>query len=173
MSNHHSRGWSRGPDREKRTLMLAVRRALEQGSHRVTLWVGSSWAFALAVSAVVLWAISGPLFHYSDTWQLIINTSTTVVTFLIVFLLQRSQNKDSQAVHIKLNEIVAALEGASNRLIDVESLSEDELETLHKHFERLSQMACAESQISRSHSVEEAEERHHLKMASTRGLTRH
>src|SRR5688500_3997045 len=99
-------------------------RWLEIGSHRVTEWVGSSWAFGIACAAVVVWALSGPLFGYSDTWQLIINTSTTVITFLVVFLLQRSQNKDSKAIHIKLNEIVAVLEGASNRLIDVEDLTE-------------------------------------------------
>ena len=134
-----------------------LRRLLEHGSHRVTQWVGSSWAFGIAVTAVLAWAISGPFFGYSDTWQLIINTSTTVVTFLIVFLLQRSQNKDSQAIHIKLNEIVAVLEGASNRLIDVEDLSEDELNILHEHFQRLSEMARLESSLSKSHSVEEAE----------------
>jgi len=147
---------------------IQVRRLLEEGSHRVTQWVGSSWAFALAVAAVIAWAISGPFFGYSDTWQLIINTSTTVITFLIVFLIQRSQNKDSRAIHIKLNEIVAALEGASNRLIDVEDLSEDELQTLHRHFQKLSEMARRESSLSKSHSVEEAEERHHSKLASKR-----
>jgi low affinity Fe/Cu permease len=142
-----------------------IRRALERGSHQVTQWVGSSWAFAIALAAVLLWAVSGPLFGYSDTWQLIINTSTTVITFLIVFLLQRSQNKDSQAIHIKLNEIVAVLEGASNRLIDVEDLSEDDLETIHAHFQKLANMARAEGSISESHSVEEAEGRHQAKIA--------
>ncbi len=98
---------------------------------------GSSGAFALAVAVVLVWAATGPVFHYSDTWQLVINTGTTVMTFLMVFLIQRSQNKDSQAVHLKLNEIVAALEGASNRLIDVESMSEAELQTLHAYYQRL------------------------------------
>src|SRR5688572_20186054 len=104
---------------------------LERSSHRVTEWVGSSWAFGIAVGGVIVWAASGPFFDYTDTWQLLINTTTTVVTFLVVFLLQRSQNKDSKAIHIKLNEIVAVLDGASNRLIDVEDLSEAELQTLH------------------------------------------
>lgn len=142
-----------------------LQRLLEEGSRRVTEWVGSSWAFGIAFSAVIAWAVSGPLFHYSDTWQLIINTSTTVVTFLVVFLLQRSQNKDSKAIRIKLNENVAVLEGASNRLIDVEVLTEDELQTLHTHFQKLSEMAQRESSLSQSHSIEEAEERHHVKAA--------
>jgi low affinity Fe/Cu permease len=142
-----------------------VQRLLEEGSRRVTEWVGSSWAFGIAFGAVIAWGVSGPLFHYSDSWQLIINTTTTVVTFLVVFLLQRSQNKDSKAIHIKLNEIVAALEGASNRLIDVEDLTEDELQTLHAHFQKLSEMAQRESTLSQSHSIEEAEERHHVKAA--------
>src|ERR1043166_6952364 len=92
--------------------------------------VGSSWAFIFAVCIIVAWGITGPLFHYSDTWQLVINTSTTIVTFLMVFLIQRTQNKDAQAIHLKLNEIVAALEGARNNLIDVEDLTEGEIATL-------------------------------------------
>ena len=138
---------------------------LERSSHRVTEWVGSSWAFGIAFGGVIAWAASGPFFDYSDTWQLLINTTTTVVTFLVVFLLQRSQNKDSKAIHIKLNEIVAVLDGASNRLIDVEDLSEAELQTLHAHFQKLAQMAQRESSLSQSHSIEEAEERHHVKAA--------
>jgi low affinity Fe/Cu permease len=145
-------------------MAIPIRKALERCSHRVTQWVGSSWAFAIAFAAVIVWAVSGPLFGYSDTWQLIINTSTTVITFLVVFLLQRSQNKDSQAIHIKLNEIVAVLEGASNRLIDVEDLSEDELATIHAHFQKLADLARAEGSISKSHSVEEAKGRHQAKI---------
>jgi low affinity Fe/Cu permease len=137
---------------------------LERLSHRVTLWVGSSRAFAIAVAVVVVWAASGPLFHYSDTWQLVINTGTTVVTFLVVFLIQRSQNKDSLALHIKLNEIVAVLEGASNRLIDVEDLTEKELNVLHAHFQKLAEMAKRDTSLTRSHSIEEAEARHEEKL---------
>ena len=96
----------------------------------------------------------------------------SVITFLIVFLIQRSQNKDARAIHIKLNEIVAVLEGASNRLIDVEDLSEEELQTLHRHFEKLSEMARRDSSLSKSHSVEEAEERHHSKLGSKRSSKR-
>ncbi len=132
---------------------------LERVSKAATRAAGSSGAFALAIAVVLVWAATGPVFHYSDTWQLVINTGTTVVTFLMVFLIQRSQNKDSQAVHLKLNEIVAALEGASNRLIDVESMSEAELKTLHAYYRRLVALTREELSLTRSHSVEEAEKR--------------
>ncbi len=107
---------------------------LERFSVKVTEATGTSAAFIIALSVVLIWIVTGPIFHFSDTWQLVINTGTTIVTFLMVFLIQRSQNKDALAIHLKLNEIVAALEGASNRLIDVEDLTEEEIETLHKHF---------------------------------------
>ena len=132
---------------------------LERVSKAATRAAGSSGAFALAIGVVLVWAATGPVFHYSDTWQLVINTGTTVVTFLMVFLIQRSQNKDSQAVHLKLNEIVAALEGASNRLIDVESMSEAELQTLHAYYQRLVVLTREELSLTQSHSVEEAEKR--------------
>jgi low affinity Fe/Cu permease len=137
---------------------------LEAASRAVTQWTGSSWAFALAVLVVVVWLVTGPVFHYSDTWQLVINTGTTVVTFLMVFLIQRSQNKDSRAIHLKLNEIVAALEGASNRLVDVEDLSEEELTTLHGYFCALSDMAKRDLSVTRSHSIEEAVAGHTQKL---------
>src|SRR5690349_8034711 len=90
----------------------------------VTRWTGSTWAFIAALAIIAAWGLTGPLFHYSDTWQLVINTGTTIVTFVMVFLIQRAQNKESLAVQLKLNEIVAAIEGASNRMISVEDLSE-------------------------------------------------
>jgi low affinity Fe/Cu permease len=136
---------------------------LEQVSAAVTRWAGSTNAFAWAGGVIVVWAALGPVFGYSNTWQLVINTGTTIVTFLMVFLIQRSQNKDALAIHLKLNELVAALDGASNRLIDVEALSEQELLTLHKHFSTLSRLAGAESDIAQSHSVEEADRRHSVK----------
>ena len=135
-------------------------RTLEKMARKVTAWTGSTSAFALSFSVVLVWVLTGPLFHYSDTWQLVINTGTTIVTFLMVFLIQRSQNKDSLALHLKLNEIVAAMKGASNRLIDVESLSERELRTLHEHYETLARMAKRDLDLLCSHSVEEAEHRH-------------
>ena len=150
--------------RNKRAGQSAFERRLESAARKVTSWTGSTSAFALSVSVVVVWVLTGPLFHYSDTWQLVINTGTTVVTFLMVFLIQRSQNKDSLALHLKLNEIVAAMKGASNRLIDVESLSERELRALHTHYETLARMAKRDIDLLCSHSVEEAEHRHRLKV---------
>jgi low affinity Fe/Cu permease len=141
----------------------AVGRALERVSYSVTRWTGSSWAFAAAALVILVWLASGPLFHFSDTWQLVVNTGTTVVTFLMVFLIQRGQNKDALALQLKLNEIVAALQGASNRLIDVESLSESELRVLQKHYQRLAAMAKQDSALGQSHSVDEAEARHRAK----------
>lgn len=142
----------------------AFERGLESAARKVTAWTGSTSAFALSVSVVLIWVLTGPLFHYSDTWQLVINTGTTVVTFLMVFLIQRSQNKDSLALHLKLNEIVAAVKGASNRLIDVESLSERELRALHVHYETLARMAKHDIDLLCSHSVEEAQHRHRRKV---------
>src|SRR6186997_1778775 len=109
-----------------------------KGTARVT---GRPSAFLLAVGVILIWLITGPLFHFSDTWQLVINTGTTVVTFLMVFLIQRAQNKDSLAIQLKLNEIVAAMPGASNRLIDVEDLSEAELMKLPPFYSRLAEIA--------------------------------
>src|SRR6185437_1758601 len=136
---------------------------LERWSTAITTWTGSTAAFGAALGIVILWAILGPVFHYSDTWQLVINTGTTIVTFLMVFLIERTQNKDSLAIQLKLNELVAAVEGASNRLIDVEDLSEEELRVLHKYYSRLAAMAKKEEEIGTSHSVEEADERHAAK----------
>lgn len=138
--------------------------ALERFSSRTTSAAGSTSAFSLAVAVVLGWLITGPLFGFSNTWQLVINTGTTIVTFLMVFLLQRSQNKESLAVQLKLNELVAAMEGASNRLIDIEDLSEKELQTLHDHFRQLVIMAKKDASLSESHSVEEAETRHSKKI---------
>lgn len=144
------------PKRKKNT----ISQKLERLSFKATDLSGTSGAFAVAVGIIVVWLLSGPFFGFSDTWQLIINTGTTIVTFLMVFLIQRAQNKDTRAVHLKLNELVAALQGASNRLIDVEGLSEDELRTLHRHFLKLAELAKRDTDVRNSHSVEEAESRH-------------
>ena len=125
-----------------------------------TRWTGSTLAFILATAFVVLWFVTGPMFHWSDTWQLVANTITTIVTFLMVFLIQRAQNKDAMAMQMKLNEVVAAIEGASNRLIGVEDLSEEELRTLHQHYAKLAEMAAKARRLTESHSIEEAEARH-------------
>ncbi len=136
---------------------------LEQISEAVTRWTGSTPALATAVAVIVAWALLGPLFHFSDTWQLVINTGTTIVTFLMVFLIQRTQNKEALAIHLKLNEIVAALEGASNRLIDAERFSEKELTQLHTHYRELARLSREDADVTESHSVEEARARHSRK----------
>lgn len=134
----------------------------ERFSQRMTHFTGSTTAFIIAFIVILAWLLTGPIFKFSDTWQLVINTGTTIVTFLMVFLIQRTQNKDSLAVQIKLNELVAAVDGASNRLVDVEDLSEEELEMLHEHFRKLAAMAKAFRDIKESHSIEEAERRHKI-----------
>lgn len=131
---------------------------LEKFSRAVTLWAGSSWAFAIAAGSIALWAATGPLFRYSEMWQLIVNTSTTIVTFLMVFLIQRSQNKESLAVQIKLNELLASQQGASNRLINVEDLNEEQIADLHKRFRRLSQRLATVTENTEPHSVSESPE---------------
>jgi low affinity Fe/Cu permease len=140
--------------------------ALERFSGAVTRWTGGGSAFAVACGVIIVWALTGPLFGFSDTWQLVINTGTTIVTFLMVFLIQRTQNKDSMAIQLKLNELVAAMQGASNRLIDVEDLSEAEMRVLHEHYGKLVAMAKHDLDLTKSHSVEEAETRHARKHRS-------
>ena len=150
----------------RRKQQNAFNRTLERLSTAVTRWTGGPSAFAIAFGIIMVWVFTGPLFGYSDTWQLVINTGTTIVTFLMVFLIQRSQNKDSLAVHLKLNELVAAVLGASNRLIDIEDLTEQELEVLHRHYTQLAAMAKKEATLTKSHSVEEAQARHALKLGT-------
>jgi low affinity Fe/Cu permease len=136
---------------------------LEKFARRATIWTGSSAAFALAVLVILVWGITGPVFKFSDTWQLVINTGTTIVTFLMVFLIQRAQNKDSLAVHLKLNELVAAVEGASNRLINVEELPEDDVAVLKRYYNRLVELARQDEKLTECHSIEEAAQRHMTK----------
>src|SRR5919112_1926291 len=136
---------------------------LEKFSYQATKATGTSVAFVMAVLVIVVWGITGPIFHYSDTWQLVINTGTTIVTFLMVFLIQRAQNKDALAIHLKLNEIVAAMEGASNRLIDVEDLSEAEIVALRTYYRKLIELAREDDVLTTTHSIEEAASRHGYK----------
>jgi low affinity Fe/Cu permease len=147
----------------KRTPPVPATGTLERLSTRIAKIACSTGAFAIALGVIVAWALLGPLFGFSDTWQLVINTGTTIITFLMVFLIQRSQNKESLAIHLKLNELVAAVEGASNRLVDVESLSEKELETLHRYYGELAALARTAAHVTESHSVEEARARHSAK----------
>lgn len=138
----------------------------EKAAIKATEFTGSTPALMIALITILVWIITGPLFNYSDTWQLVINTGTTIVTFLMVFLIQRTQNKDSKALHMKLNELVASLKGPSNRLVDVENIPEDDLETLQKFYSKLAEMSSKERNISDSHSIEEAELRHKEKLSS-------
>jgi low affinity Fe/Cu permease len=139
---------------------------LEGFSSWATAATGSTLGFSLAAAMIVVWLFTGPAFHYSDTWQLVMNTITSIITFLMVFLIQRSQNKESLAVQLKLNELVAAMQGSSNRLIDIEDLSEKELKTLQVHFRRLAEIAKKDEDLTRSHSIEEAETRQSWKRDS-------
>lgn len=124
---------------------------------------GSSWAFGCAMFVVVTWAATGPLFNFSETWQLVINTGTTIVTFLMVFLIQKAQNKDSLAIQLKLNELVASHEYASNRLVDVEGMTEDEMLVIQKYYVYLSKLTKKEESLRSSHSIDEAKEQHEFK----------
>ena len=134
--------------------------AFERFAHSMTRWTGSTATFLGALGIVAGWAVLGPVFGYSDTWQLVINTGTTIVTFLMVFLIQRTQNKDALAMQLKLNEIIAVIRGASNHLLNAEDLDEQELKTLHEHYGRLALLAQQERSLGESHSVEEADLRH-------------
>ncbi len=132
----------------------------EKIAQNATTFSGTTTAFIIAALVIVIWLITGPIFDFSDTWQLVINTGTTIITFLMVFLIQRTQNKDSKAIHLKLNELIASIKGPSNRLIDIENLSEDELATLHIFYHRLALLSKKEKDISVSHSIDEAHDLH-------------
>jgi low affinity Fe/Cu permease len=157
------------PQQRRKTIRAGL--FLENLAGGVAAWTGSSLAFGVALAVVIAWGLTGPIFHFSDTWQLVINTGTTIVTFLMVFLIQRAQNKDAQALHLKLNEIVAAVHGASNRLINVEDLTEEEIRLLHDHYERLSHLCRRDSALTESHSIEEAEARHRHKQERAAGIS--
>lgn len=135
----------------------------EKFSNAATAFTGSSTAFIIAFLTVVIWAVTGPVFHYSETWQLVINTGTTIITFLMVFLIQKAQNKDGKAIQLKLNELIAAHERASNRMVDIEDLTEKELDQLHKFYVTLAALSKQETDIHCSHSIDAAEEVNELK----------
>lgn len=138
-------------------------RWFNQIAAKVTHLAGRPLTSILAFCIVVVWAISGPIFNFSDTWQLVINTGTTIITFLMVFIIQQSQNKDTMAVQLKLNELISCSENASNRLIVVEDLTEEELEVLKKYYIKLSKLAARERNIRESHSIDEADRSHKAK----------
>lgn len=142
--------------------------AFDRFSSKVTQFTGRPVTFFSALAIVILWAILGPVFGFSDTWQLVINTGTTIITFLMVFVIQQSQNKDTVALHLKLNELIAATQGASNRLIDIEDLSEQELLALKNFYVKLARLAENEMDILSTHSVEEAYDNHNFKKSGPR-----
>jgi low affinity Fe/Cu permease len=144
----------------------------ERISDKITYWTGSAWAFTTAFSIIIIWGISGPIFNYSDTWQLVINTGTTIITFLMVFLIQKTQNKDSKAIQLKLNELLAASRHASNRMVDIEDLSETELDVLHKYYQKLSNAAEKDEDIHLSHSIDSAEKRSSEKASGKKRMGR-
>jgi len=125
----------------KRDFFCIVSDAFRVFARRSSAVLGSAWAFATAILIIIVWGITGPTFHFSDTWQLIINTGTTIVTFLMVFLIQNTQNRDAKAVHLKLDEIIRAIKGARNELVDLEDLSDEDLAALEKQFQRVREKA--------------------------------
>lgn len=142
---------------------MKTKNLFEKIATKITAWTGSSTAFAVAFGVILVWGISGPVFGYSDTWQLVINTSTTIITFLMVFLIQKSQNKDSKAIQLKLNELIAANKYASNRMVDIEDLSEAELDILHKFYQQLTDISKKDQDIHQSHSIDAARKLHEQK----------
>jgi len=141
----------------ERDFFCVVSDAFRCFAQRSSILLGSAWAFAAAVLAILVWILTGPTFHFSDTWQLIINTATTIVTFLMVFLIQNTQNRDAKAAHLKLDELIRAVEGARNQLVDLENLSDEDLKKLEEQFRRLRQHA--ESSRTRSSNGQSAKSR--------------
>jgi low affinity Fe/Cu permease len=137
--------------------------AFEKFASKVSKAAGSTTAFIGAFVIVVAWAVSGPIFNYSETWQLVINTGTTIITFLMVFLIQKAQNKDSLAIQLKLNELVASGERSSNSLVDIENMTEEEMVIIQKYYHRLAELAKKDESIRTSHSVAEAHSQHEYK----------
>lgn len=127
-------------------------------SGAVTKATGKPIAFILAVTVILVWVVTGPVFHFSDTWQLVINTGTTIITFLMVFVIQHSQNKDTVAIQLKLNELIAANRDASNRLIAIEDLTDEELEVIKKFYTHLAHLSKKEINVFSTHSLDEAKQ---------------
>jgi low affinity Fe/Cu permease len=144
-------------DEQERDFLCVVSDAFRVFARRSSMMLGSAWAFAGAVLVICIWILTGPTFHFSDTWQLIINTATTVITFLMVFLIQNTQNRDAKAMHLKLDEIIRALKGARNQLVDLEDLSDEDLKKLEEQFRRLRKKA--ERNGTRSRNAESATSR--------------
>ena len=153
----------------KNKRMEAKKNFFEKFANAATTFTGSSYAFLGALAIVIIWAATGPVFQYSETWQLIINTGTTIITFLMVFLIQKAQNKDSKAIQIKLNELIAANKTTSNRIVNVEDLTEEELDRIHKYYEKLSAEAQEDADLHASHSIDSATKNQEEKSEYLRG----
>jgi len=134
---------------EERDFFCVVSDAFRVFARHSAIALGSAWAFAGAVLVILVWILTGPMFHFSDTWQLVINTATTIVTFLMVFLIQNTQNRDAKAAHLKLDELIRALKDARNELVDLENLSDEELKKLEKQFQRMRKRAENDGSPSR------------------------
>lgn len=147
------------------------RNFFEDLSSKVTIASGSTAAIIIAFGSVLVWAALGPIFHYSEGWQMVINTGTTIITFLMVFLIQKAQNKESMAVQLKLNELVASHEFASNRLVDVENMTEEELKVIQKYYSMLKMNTQKEESLQQTHSIEEAAKMHELKKEIEENVT--
>lgn len=147
-------------DAPSREIVEKKKKGFKYKFDRFSTWVtkatGSPTAFMMALLVVIIWGLTGPIFHYSENWQLVINTGTTIITFLMIFVIQQSQNKDTMAVHLKLNELIAANELTSNRLVDSEDLTEEELQAIKKYYKRLSEITKKEGSVFNSHSLDEA-----------------
>ena len=150
---------------------LKKARIFDKIAQGITKKAGSPAVSLGAFVLVLLWAITGPLFGFSNTWQLVINTGTTIITFLMVFIIQQSQNKDSAAIHLKLNELIACNEKASNRLVDIEDLTEEEILVLKNFYIRLSRNAEQEMDLHSSHSLDEAEDNQNFKTRATKKIS--
>ena len=162
MANHKPNGPKKNGngDGDDRDLFCRIRDAFGVFARHASTVLGSAWVFVLAILIIIIWAATGHAFGYSDTWQLIINTGTTIVTFLMVFIIQNTQNRDAKAVHLKLDELIRALHGARNKLVDLEKLSDDELKTLEDEFERLRKKAeGAKEKVSELKETAEARAR--------------
>src|ERR1043165_5467520 len=144
-------------------------KVFDRFSAKVTHVTGRPVAFFTALAIVIIWGVTGPVFKFSDTWQLVINTGTTIITFLMVFVIQQSQNKDTLAIHLKLNELIACDAAANNRLIDVEDLSPEELAVLKKFYVKLAKLAESDDDVHTSHSLDEADDRHQITLGGADG----
>ncbi len=158
------------PDDDRQGWRRRVMHSFEWFAGHATRGAGSPIAFAMAVGVVIVWAVTGPMFGYSETWQLVINTATTIITFVMVFLIQQAQNKDSLAVHLKLNELLASHRHASSRLVSIEDLDEEDLKKLAAFYRQLSELAERESDIEETHGLDDALQTHVAKKEARHDL---